>query len=257
MISVLLRRASILIGALFFCASAFSAPADACQAGGLIYDHQVARIYDGDTLLLKSGKKIRLIGINTPETGKQRRAAEPYANAALKMAKTHIAAAGYRVGIVEGKEKKDRYGRTLAHVFLPGGTNLTTLLLQNGMGHQIAIPPNLAYLDCYARAEASARSQQLGVWRLQPIDNNRKIKLGTGFRMVAGKVTRIGRGRSNIWLNFNGPLAIRIQKNDLRYFTHWQPSELLGKTIEARGWVYTRKGQLRLQIRHPAMMRVQ
>lgn len=255
MVLVLLKRASM-FGALFFCAAVFADQHADCRARQATTSHQVVKIFDGDSLLLEGGKKVRLIGINTPETAKPDRLAEPYAAAALSLSKQYIAAADYRVGLVAGRDEKDRYGRTLAHVFLPGGENLAALLLKKGMGYQIAIPPNLAYLDCYAAAEASARSQRLGVWRLRPVGIDKTAKLEPGFSRVTGKVTRIGHGRSNIWLNFDGPLAIRIRRADLRYFTRWRVDGLAGKTIEARGWIYRHKGRLRLQIRHPAMIRV-
>jgi hypothetical protein len=76
-----------------------------------------------------------------------------------------------------------------------------------------------------------------------------------GFNIVAGSVTRIGTGRQNIWINLQGQFALRIDNDDLGYFKDWNLSELVGQRLEAAGWVYQRKGQLRMQIRHPSALR--
>ncbi len=253
-----LKRASI-IGALFFCPSTFSAPVTGCQATGITYPYRVSTVFDGDTLLLENGDKVRFIGINTAETAKQGQPAEPYANLALTSVQELLQKSGGRVGLVRGQEPLDHYGRVLAHVFLPHYGNLTAYLLRRGLGSHIAIPPNLNYLQCYRQSEQLARNQAYGRWGAPNqgvIPVNRLRKATRGFRHVRGTITRIGEGPANVWLNFDRHLAIKIDRKDLRHFKDGHPKTMLNRTIEARGWIYYRKSQLRMRIRHPAMIRV-
>lgn len=253
-----LKRASI-IGALFFCPSTFSAPIISCQTTGITHPYRVSTVFDGDTLLLENGSKVRFIGINAPETAKQGRPAESYANLALASVQKLLQKSGGRVGLVRGQEPLDHYGRVLAHVFLPHYGNLTAYLLRLGLGSHIAIPPNLNYLECYRQSEQLARNQANGRWGasnqgITPV--NHLHKTTRGFRHVRGTITRIGEGPTNVWLNFDNHLAIKIGRKDLSHFKDGHPRTMLNRTIEARGWIYYKKSQLRMRIRHPAMIRV-
>ncbi len=76
-----------------------------------------------------------------------------------------------------------------------------------------------------------------------------------GFRIVTGKVERIGEGRKNLWLNLAPGVAVRIPKADLIYFQSLPPRLLLARRVEVRGFVERRKGELRITVRHPAALR--
>ncbi|MCK4951670.1 MAG: nuclease, partial [Gammaproteobacteria bacterium] len=77
-----------------------------------------------------------------------------------------------------------------------------------------------------------------------------------GFRLIRGKVVRIGHSKKSVWLNLTGKMALRIDRKDLSYFQQMNPETLIGKTIISRGWLYSYKGELRMQIRHPAALEV-
>ena len=112
------------------------APADLAQV-------EVARVVDGDTVRLKDGRSIRMIGLNAPETGKKGRTDEPYAVAARQRLQALIEASDSRVSLVIGREGKDRYGRTLAHLYGADGENLEARLLAEGLGSRWASRPML------------------------------------------------------------------------------------------------------------------
>lgn len=90
---------------------------------------------------------MRLLGVNTPELwerdGKKwHRLAnpDPRAIAAYEYLRS---LEGQRVQVQYDKEKRDRYGRTLAHLCLiPAGPDLAGELLRRGWGELCAIPPN-------------------------------------------------------------------------------------------------------------------
>ncbi|WP_423814444.1 thermonuclease family protein, partial [Pseudomonas viridiflava] len=77
----------------------------------------VQRVVDGDSLRLSDGRSVRMIGLNTPELGKQGRSDEPLAVAARLRLQALVDASGGRVGLRPGKQVKDHYGRTLAHIY--------------------------------------------------------------------------------------------------------------------------------------------
>ena len=106
-----------------------------CPAPQAVSYAQVERVVDGDTLRLKDGSSVRMIGLNAPETGKKGQSAEPFADAARKRLQSLVALSDGRVGLLPGKQTKDRYGRTLAHVFGADGSNLEAQLLADGLAY--------------------------------------------------------------------------------------------------------------------------
>src|SRR3954468_21291368 len=79
--------------------------------------HEVQRAVDGDTLLLVSGARIRLQGVNTPETVKPDHPIEAWGPEASQFSKGFIEKAGHRVRLTFSLERKDRYDRFLAFVW--------------------------------------------------------------------------------------------------------------------------------------------
>ncbi|MBF3305298.1 thermonuclease family protein, partial [Pseudomonas aeruginosa] len=62
--------------------SAFAGAAEACRPTGALQNVEVARVVDGDTVRLRDGRSVRLIGINAPELAHNGRTTEPFAEAA-------------------------------------------------------------------------------------------------------------------------------------------------------------------------------
>lgn len=105
-------------------------------------------VYDGDTIRLTDGRKVRLIGIDTPELGHDGKPDQPLAKQAKerleRLAKPYL-----KVQLRYDEQRRDSYGRTLAHVFLRDGTNVQRDLLSSGLATVIAVPPNLWQLECH------------------------------------------------------------------------------------------------------------
>ena len=79
--------------------------------------HSVRRVVDGDTLLLDNGARVRLQGIDTPETVKENHPVEPWGPEASEFTKEFVARAGGRVRLTFSQERIDDYGRFLAFVW--------------------------------------------------------------------------------------------------------------------------------------------
>ncbi|WP_112193056.1 thermonuclease family protein [Pseudomonas sp. LG1E9] len=199
----------------------------------------VQRVVDGDTVRLKDGRSVRMIGLNAPETGKRGRTDEPYAVAARQRLQALVAASGGRVGLVPGREPKDHYGRTLAHLYGADGENLEAQLLAEGLGFQVGVAPNVDLVACQQAAENSARQARLGLWRQSPVQPVAQLKQ-SGFALVSGRVNKIERNRGGVWIELQGSLVLRIAPDLARQFDSSLLNGLQGKTVEARGWVQNR-----------------
>lgn len=225
----------------------------------------VARVVDGDTLRLRDGRSVRLIGINTPEIGRKGKVSEPLAEAA-RDALQALLGKNATVGLRFDRERQDRYGRLLAHVYLADDRSVEAALLTAGLAAQIVVPPNVGQLDCYRAAENAARRAGKGVWQniYRPLPVKDVSRKARGFRIIRGRVTQVGESRRSLWLNFrprpgDGPregVAVRIAREDLQWFTGEPPQLLRGKTIIVRGWMSPYKKQSVMRLRHPASMQV-
>lgn len=228
------------------------------QAGLCVSTHydqesQIDYVIDGDTVVLKDKRHIRLIGINTPEISHNIAPSEQGAETA-KARLVKILAANTPVLLRYDLEREDRYGRTLAHLFLQDKTNIQALMLSEGLAMPLTIPPNLLFVNCYAVSSKKARNSKRGLWAMphfQPINVNELSGDEKGFTVINGKVIRISESKTSLWINLENNFALRIIKNDLHYFNKISLFELKNKIIEAHGRIYKRKGQLRMQIRHP------
>lgn len=238
--SMLIKKAS-LVGA-FFVPGIWLSFAKAqvfCPAPATLIHVEVQRVVDGDTLRLKDGRNVRMIGLNAPETGKKGRPDEPYAVAASQRLQALVDASDGRVGLVPGRESKDRYGRTLAHLYGADGENLEARLLAEGLGFQVGVAPNVDLVACQQAAENSARDTRSGLWRQSPVQNVARLKQ-SGFALVSGRVSKIERNRGGIWIELQGSLVLRIAPDLVKQFDSATLSGLQGKAIEARGWVQDR-----------------
>jgi micrococcal nuclease len=128
----------------------------------------VSRVADGDTIQVELGGRettIRLIGVDTPELGDRHdRSAPPQPFAREAADFTRRTLKGQRVRLeFESGDRLDRYGRTLAYVFLVDGTFFNRELLRGGFARAYTRFP-FRYRDQFRSDEAAARQAQLGLW---------------------------------------------------------------------------------------------
>jgi micrococcal nuclease len=126
--------------------------------------HEVRRTVDGDTLLLASGARIRLQGVNTPETVKPNSPVEPWGPEASQFTKDFIEKAGHRVRLTFSLERKDRYDRFLAFVW-NGDVMLNEELVRAGLAHaRRDYPYSEAMKRRFTAAQEEARRAGRGIW---------------------------------------------------------------------------------------------
>ncbi|MEZ6073003.1 MAG: thermonuclease family protein [Pirellulales bacterium] len=124
--------------------------------------HQVQRVVDGDTLLLANKARVRLIGIDTPETVKPDTPPEPWGAEASAFTKQFVR--GGTVRLEFDRERVDQYDRVLAYVYVDDQM-LNEELLRAGLAR---MEPQYRYAPSMKRrfraAEDEARAQHLGIW---------------------------------------------------------------------------------------------
>jgi micrococcal nuclease len=235
---------------------------ESCRAPVEDHGHAtVAYVYDGDTVRLIDGTRVRLIGLDTPEFHHRDPDREPeaFAARARETLTAVLSASGHRIRLVHDQERHDRYRRTLAHLFTPDGQSISALMLAHGLGTRLTIPPNDWNLACYRDAEQSADAAGKGIWSrpenqlFEAADLPRDAE---GFRRVAGRVVRLGESSRAIWINLEGDVALRIDREDLQYFDGLDVESLKDRRVRGRGYVYNHRGQPRIRIRHPADLEI-
>ena len=235
----------------------FSLYAQTCGPDRVDEKVQYTYVYDGDTIELKDGRKLRFIGINTPEIGHNESPPQPYAVKARKVL-ISLLAHNKTLQLRFDAERHDKYNRLLAHVFLSDGSSVAARLLEQGLATTLVIPPNVWNQTCYSEIEHKAMAQKKGLWSLpeyQPVDAA-KLTSNHGYQIVRGRVKRIGKSKKSIWLNLNRRVALRIDKKDLIYFNTIDFDHLKNHNIIARGWIHSNKGELNMRIHHPAALEV-
>jgi endonuclease YncB( thermonuclease family) len=232
-----------------------AATASGCQATKTSERVQVIYIYDGDTVKLSDGRRLRLIGINTPELSHDDRPTQPLADAARSALQRLIETNNRTLLLQYGQQDHDHYGRLLAHAFLENGDNVSVHLLREGLATTLVVPPNSWGADCYQQIENEARLDRKGLWALPGYQSQTALTLppGTrGFRIVRGRINGIRQSRYTVWVDIEGPLVLQVPRQDLVNFDSLET--LVGQQVEVRGWVKQDDNGLRMKVRHPAAL---
>ena len=123
---------------------------------------KVERIIDGDTIVLDGEERIRLIGVDTPETVHPTKPVEYFGKEASAFTKKIVH--GKEVRLEYDEDTKDRYGRTLAYVYLKDGTFLNAEIVKQGFGFAYTRFP-FRYMEEFRKYEREARETGRGLWK--------------------------------------------------------------------------------------------
>ena len=127
----------------------------------------IKKFVDGDTFWIndgsKKGLKIRLIGVDTPES--QARFGNPedyYGDEASAFTKSILI--NKKVRLEFDADRTDSFGRTLAYVYTEDGIFLNKKLVNEGYAMVMTVPPNVKYADIFVELQKKARDENLGLW---------------------------------------------------------------------------------------------
>lgn len=136
---------------------------------------QVSWIDDGDSLRVEGIGKVRLLGIDTPESRASSRDRFYRQRFAIPAHRLRLVAAQAKelnlrraknryVNLEPGRVPRDKHGRLLAYVYLPDGTMLNRLLLKKGLA-SVFRRYDFRYKAEFLTTEKKARDRQIGLWQ--------------------------------------------------------------------------------------------
>ena len=123
---------------------------------------KVLRVVDGDTVELTDNRRVRYIGINTPELSTKEKEAECFATQAAKVNKELVE--GQTVELEKDTNDKDKYNRILRYVWIDD-ILINEFLVEQGFAKTETIPPDMKYATTFAQKEKEARENGRGLWR--------------------------------------------------------------------------------------------
>jgi micrococcal nuclease len=159
------KSGAFILAPLFICAAAFAADV-----------RTVRSVTDGDTLVLDDGRRVRLIGVDTPEMSNasrnsssarrnklDERTVQSFAKQAKAFLKTTVE--GRAVRVEYDQEKTDKYGRTLAYVYRKeDGLFVNAEIVRQGYGFAYTRFP-FRFLDEFRALQKEARNESRGLWK--------------------------------------------------------------------------------------------
>ena len=124
---------------------------------------RVKQVYDGDTVLLEDGRKVRYLGINSPEFQ------EPFYLKAKRFNESLVL--GKEIRLEFDQEGADSYNRILAYVYV-GDQMVNARLVGEGLAHVFFIGPNRKHNALLLQSQAAAKQRRVGIWsaRARPKD---------------------------------------------------------------------------------------
>jgi micrococcal nuclease len=122
----------------------------------------VGRVIDGDTIELTDGRRVRYIGVDSPETVDPRRPVSCFGKEAS--AENSRLVAGKTVQLERDVSDADKYQRLLRYVYVDG-VFINEYLVQHGFARVATYPPDVKYTELFVKAEQTARQENLGLWK--------------------------------------------------------------------------------------------
>lgn len=126
----------------------------------------VTRVIDGDTIHVNTDhgedEKIRLIGIDSPEMYIEDQDPQPYAREARKYLSDLVL--HKRIRMHYDVDRYDKYGRTLAYIYLEDGTFVNAKMIEAGLARTITIAPNVEHSWYLSELQRKARKERVGMW---------------------------------------------------------------------------------------------
>jgi micrococcal nuclease len=128
--------------------------------------YKVSYVSDGDTVaVLMDGReeKVRMIGVDTPETVKPNSPVECYGEAASNFLKSYLKNQTIRLESDPINQNRDRYDRLLRYVYMKDGTLVNKKIISDGYGFAYLSFP-FTKAEEFANAQKDARMNNRGVW---------------------------------------------------------------------------------------------
>lgn len=125
---------------------------------------KVTNVVDGDTIDISTGERVRYIGVDTPETKHPAKPVQCFGKEASEKNKELVQ--DKEVRLIKDVSDKDKYGRLLRYVYIPGENDffVNDYLAREGYAHAATFPPDVKFSEQFTAAEREARENQRGLW---------------------------------------------------------------------------------------------
>lgn len=123
----------------------------------------VLRVVDGDTVELSDGRKVRYIGVDTPELHHPTKGVQCFGKEAMEKNKELVE--GKTIKMKKDVSETDRYKRLLRYVWV-NDVFVNEYLAREGYALQATFPPDVKYAELFRSAAEEARLQNKGLWKM-------------------------------------------------------------------------------------------
>ncbi|MDP8216390.1 MAG: thermonuclease family protein [Candidatus Kaelpia imicola] len=219
----------------------------------------VEEVIDGDTILLESGRLLRLLGLNTPETkiniaGEWKEKKSIWGERAYLFSENSLKNKNIRIEY--DREKKDIYGRLLGYVFLEDNF-INQALLSEGLAVIDIRYPNFKYLDQLSLVFKEAKERGKGLWSDFKIIGPKDVSEYEGEVIaVEGRVIDVYNSEKLLFFLLPSEFKFVIFKEGSPFFKNKELVVLKGEIIRVSGMVKRYKGSYQMVIHHPYQLEV-
>lgn len=250
-----------LVGFLGLPAWAAQSPQD-LSAGGAA---TVSSVVDGDTVVLDDGRRVRLVGIQTPKLPLGRVGFKAWPLGTEAKAHLESLVLGKAVALYLPPQPMDRHGRVLAHLVRSSDQLwVQGAMLKTGLARVYTFHDNRVLAPEMMTLEGQARADQAGMWglpyyALRSADNARH-DVGT-FQIVEARVMDAARIRDRVYLNFGADwrtdFTVKVRRRNEKAFKKIDIDlmALKGRRVRVRGWIKSENGAM-IELDHPERLEI-
>ncbi|MEC7592503.1 MAG: thermonuclease family protein [Pseudomonadota bacterium] len=223
---------------------------------------RVAAVVDGDTVVLTTGRQVRLVGLQAPKLPLGRVGFTAWPLAEEAWAALNDMLAGRQIALYYGGRRRDRYRRYLAHVVRDDGLWVQGALLRLGLARVYSFADNQTAVADMLVEERAARRAGRGIWAL-PFYRIRTPGELTGdidsFQVVEGRVVAVAAVGRSVYLNFgldwrtDFTAVVAAKKAPAFAAAGIELARLAGRAVRLRVWIRRRNGPART-LTHPAQI---
>ena len=240
---------------------AVTATAPALPAGLEPAGHgEVTGIVDGDTVTLRDGRQVRLVGIQAPKLSLGRAHVQDWPLAHEAKAALAGLVMGERVTLHTGDTAEDRHGRVLAHIVRQkDDVWVQGELLRVGWARVYTFADNRRAAAAMLALEREARAARRGIWAHSfyairtPENVGRRLDQ---FEIVEGTVRAVAEVKGRVYLNFGDDwrrdFTVKIERQNRKAFSQadLNPTQWQNQHLRVRGWVFLENGPM-IEASHP------
>jgi len=219
----------------------------------------VVVVYDGDTIKVRfedgSERKVRLIGIDSPEIGDEREGVRFFAYIAKRFSFFHLYRKEVRLSF--DWEREDKYGRLLAYVWYDRDVLFNEFILKEGFAYAfLKYPFKEEYRRRFVQAERTARKHERGLWQREPLptvpSSEAEKNVGKYLSVNFKCIDVWSRGRF-VFLHSPDDFSALIPRNSLSLFSDVQSFK--GKWLSVKGYMEDYKGKPQIIVFLPVQIK--